>query len=769
MTAPYNRFRKKPPQPMGKLPEGPQTLRGSLHRFTYQNAETGFIIAKFQPEPPVNGLKEITVTGMMPGAQAGEALEIAGQWVNNANWGWQFAIESHKNIPPTSAAGIQSFLGSGLIEGIGPEMARRIVEAFGERTLEVLDQTPGRLADVEGIGPKRMETIQAGWKEHQTVAEILSFLHSYDISSIWALKIYKFYGHNAVRLLRENPYRLAVDIRGIGFDRADKIARSAGIAPDSPARMQAGVLHLLREAAGDGHTFYPFDKLTEKALEMLHVQDPAIIRQATVALSKDTAGPNGALVVAEKLPEGDKAVYLRGLHHAEISVTEHLTALRDTGKMLPSMDGEAEAARYEHDTRFELAPRQRDAVSMALRGGVMVLTGGPGTGKTTTVRAIIHALRRHRVPLQLAAPTGRAAKRLSETTGIDAATIHRLLKWDPKKNTFTYNQFCPLPVDYLIIDEASMLDISLMHKLLQALAPSASLLLVGDVDQLPSVGAGNVLRDLIDCGRLPVVRLETIFRQARQSLIVMNAHRINEGEFPMLIPPEETRKGRRPDFLYVDAEEPEEAVRQIERLTADIIPKAYGLDPVQDIQIITPMHRGALGAANLNGRLQELLNKDTRALARAGWQLRVGDKVMQTENDYDKDVFNGDIGVVQAIEQTEHIVRVRFDKRIVAYPFNDLDALTLSYAITVHKSQGSEYPAVILPVHTQHFVMLQRNLIYTAVTRGRKLVVMVGTKKAIILAIKNAKLSERHSGLRQRLMAPDNFLSAALPAGNGAA
>jgi exodeoxyribonuclease V alpha subunit len=756
MSAPPYKHRPKPVQLLKPPPTGVQTLRGSLIRFTFQNAETGFAVAKFErdlsTEKQDSGLPtEINVTGLLPGVQPGEALELHGQWINSPQWGWQFAIESHAAVLPVSLEGIRSFLGSGLIAGIGRQCARRIVEVFGERTLEILAHEPERLAEVSIIGPKRVENIIRGWVEHKAVAEILSFLHSYGISSTWVMRIYKIYGNDAVRKLRDNPYRLAIDIRGMGFKSADKIAKTAGIAHDAPERIQAGVVHLLEEAAGKGHSFYPFDTLSEEALELLGIDDAAMVRQAVVALCKQNAGPYGPHVVAEKLPEGDKAVYLKRLHKAETSTAEHLLGLLSTGKSLRKMDPAEEARQYELDTKFELAPKQREAVEMALRGGVTILTGGPGTGKTTTVRAIIHALRKHEVPLMLAAPTGRAAKRLSETTRLDATTIHRLLKYDPKKNTFTYNELCPLPIDYLIVDEASMLDISLMQKLLQALPSAASLLLVGDVDQLPSVGAGNVLRDLIDSGRLPVVRLDTIFRQARQSLIVMNAHRINQGEFPMLIPAEETDKGRKPDFVFVEREDPEAAVEAIEKMVSERIPKAYHLDPIQDVQIITPMHRGALGAANLNQRMQAILNKDPRTLTRNGWELRVGDKVMQTENDYDKDVFNGDIGVVHAIDPSDHIVRVRFDRRIVEYPYADLDSLTLSYAITVHKSQGSEYPAVVIPVHTQHFVMLQRNLIYTAITRGKKLVVLVGTKKAIFLALKNAKITERYSGLKQRL------------------
>ena len=750
----YFKRRQPPPQPAGPPPPGQQTLRGAVTRFTFQNAENGYSIARFVPEVAGGGVRkaeEVVVTGTLMGVEPGETLEISGQWTTNPKYGTQFAIESYKQVPPATLQGVRAFLGSGMIAGIGEVYAKKIVDAFGEETLEIIDKDPKRLFEVPGIGPKRFETIRKGWEEHHEIANIMSFLQSYAISATWAYKIYRFYGNDAIRLMRENPYRLPIDLRGMGFKSADKIARSAGIPHDSPERIQAGILHLLREAAGKGHTFYPFDELSSEALEMLGIEDPQRIRQAASTLCKDNAGPHGALAVAEKLPEGDKAVYLKGLHHAETNVAAYIASLLTTGKTLPKMDGASEAARYESDTKFELAGNQRHAVELALKGGVAVLTGGPGTGKTTTVRAIIHALRRHRVALVLAAPTGRAAKRLSESCHTDASTVHRLLKWDPQKNSFAYNESNPLPVDYVIVDEASMLDISLTHQLLKAVPPTASLLLVGDVDQLPSVGPGNVLRDLIDSGVVPVVRLDTIFRQARRSLIVLNAHRINSGEFPLLKVPEEDDSRHKPDFLFIEREEPEAALEAIEETVSERLPRIYGFKPIEDIQVITPMHRGILGAANLNQRLQALLNKDPCTLMRGEMALKVGDKVMQCENDYDKDVYNGDIGIVNAIDRIEHFVRVRYDRRIVEYPYTDLDELALSYAITVHKSQGSEYPAVVVPVHTQHFIMLQRNLLYTAITRGKKLVVCIGTKKAIGMAVGNAKLADRHSGLRQRL------------------
>ena len=749
------RHKAKPPQPSVVPPEGRQTLRGAVTRITFRNDENGYTVARLKADEERGGAKageEIVVTGPLPGITDGETLEVTGQWSHNDKFGYQFAVESYKQVPPASKEGIAAFLSSGMIPGIGKEYASRIVKAFGDATLEVIDTEPDRLHEVEGIGPKRFATITEGWKEHREIANIMAFLQSYGISSNWATRIYRFYGEDAVGLMKRNPYRLAIDLRGMGFKSADKIAREAGIPHDSPERAQAGVLHLLREGAGKGHTFLSFDELTTEALELLGLEDPLRIRAAVATLCKRDAISGDSHAVAEVLPEGDKAVYLKGLHHAETNVAAYVEAMLATGKTLPRLDATAEIAQFESDTKFELADRQRELVKLALGGGLTIMTGGPGTGKTTTLRAVIHALKRHQVPIALAAPTGRAAKRLSETTRTDAATIHRLLKFDPKKGGFAYNEHEPLPADYVIVDEASMLDIALAHQLLKAIPPTSSLLLVGDVDQLPSVGPGNVLRDLIDSGVVPVVRLDTIFRQAQRSLIVRNAHKINAGEFPILPRGDGADEGgRKPDFFFVGRDEPEEALETIVDLVAERIPSAWQFDPVGDVQVITPMHRGALGAGSLNERLQARLNQDPRTLVRGSLSIKVGDKVMQTENDYDKDVYNGDIGIVHSIDRVDHVVGVRFYKRVVAYKYTELDQLTLSYAITVHKSQGSEYSVVVMPVHTQHFIMLQRNLLYTGITRGKKLVVLVGTTKALSMAIKNAKLSERHSGLRQRL------------------
>lgn len=749
MSRPPWMKKPKPPQPR-KIPppQGQQTLSGILKRFSYSSPETGYRVARLTAQKDGGGIRtgeEIVAVGHLPGIEAGASVELTGQWSQHPQFGWQFALEGCRVLPPSSKAGIEAFLGSGLIAGIGEEYARRIVQQFGEETLEVLREEPKRLFEVEGIGPKRFERIQEGWKTHESLADIMSFLQSFGISTNWALKIYRQYGNQAVPILQQNPYRLAIDMRGIGFHSADRIAQEAGIAPDSDARVEAAVLHVLREAAGKGHVFYPFDTLSEEALELLKQDDPQRIRTAVATLCKDDL--DNPPLVAEKLPEGDKAVYLRGLHFAETNVAAYLKSLAQTGKNLPRFNTNAVLEAFAQKGGPPLADRQKEAVASALKGGVSILTGGPGTGKTTTLRVIMEALKEKKVPFALAAPTGRAAKRMSESCRHDASTIHRLLQYDPQKGGFRYNESLPLPVDYVVVDEASMLDTALFHQLLKALSPTASLLLVGDVDQLPSVGAGNVLRDLIDSAILPVVRLDTIFRQARRSLIVVNAHRINHGEFPCLKPPD----GGKGDFYFVEREDPEEALEAIISLVTERIPKKYPFNPLEDIQVITPMHRGVLGAQKINTLLQERLNTHPKRIERGGGCFKVNDKVMQMENNYDKDVFNGDVGIITALEPVDHIARVRYGRRIVEYKYTELDQLRLSYATTVHKSQGSEYPVVVLPVHTQHYIMLQRNLLYTAITRGRKLVVVVGTKKAIHLAIANDRQEVRNTGLRQRL------------------
>jgi exodeoxyribonuclease V alpha subunit len=756
MSAFYPKDRRpKPPQPASPPPPGPQTIKGALKRITFSNAENGYTIARFVAEETAGGIhknEEIVITGNLEGIQPGESLEATGVWTQNPRFGTQFAIEQYKPIPPTSIPGIQAFLASGLITGIGEEYAQRIVKEFGEQTLDIIDTRPERLREVEGIGPKRYDKITSGWAEHREIAAIMAFLQSYGISSTWASRIYRHYDDQAVNIMRHEPYRLALDIRGMGFKGADRIAQAAGVAPDSIERVMAASIHQLKEGSGKGHTFLPFDDLTAQVVEMIALDDPLRVREAVSRLTKMDASSRGPLAVAEKLPEGDKAVYLKELHKAETAVAETVDTLMNTGKALPPLDISAELQHMQKNDGLQLADQQRQAVQQALTGRGLILTGGPGTGKTTTVRTILELLEAQGVRVALAAPTGRAAKRLSETTRRDAFTIHRLLKFDPQKGGFAHNQTNPLPYDYLIVDEASMLDIKLAHQLLRALAPTASFLLVGDIDQLPSVGPGNVLRDLIDSERVPVVRLTEIFRQARQSLIVLNAHRINQGEFPVFAAPaEDGEKKRPPDFFFIEKEDPEDAVEAIIDIVGDRIPQRYKVDPIADIQVITPMHRSVLGAANLNSRLQQALNKDPRTLTRGNLSLRVGDKVMQTENNYDKDIYNGDIGIVHSIDRADHTVRVKFDRRVIPYESAELDALTLAYAVTVHKSQGSEYPVVVLPVHTQHFIMLQRNLLYTAVTRGKRLVVCVGTKKATALAVKRADIAERHSGLRQRL------------------
>ncbi|OPZ20788.1 MAG: ATP-dependent RecD-like DNA helicase [candidate division BRC1 bacterium ADurb.BinA364] len=575
------------------------------------------------------------------------------------------------------------------------------------------------------------------------------FLQRYGISPAWAIRLYKIYGESAPAVLRADPYRLAHEVHGIGFLSADKIAQASGIAPDDPKRIQAAVRHRLGEYAADGHVFAPYDLLEAEVAQMIGVA-PEAARAAVAALYKDES------IVCEKLPEGDKAVYEKALYHAEIRVAEALARLGRAGappgarsrSAWPQMDIEAKIAEFEQRFKFEFADRQRDALRLALRGGPLILTGGPGTGKTTTLRGIIQILTAQGLAIALAAPTGRAAKRLAETVEMPASTIHRLLKWNPQKGVFTFNESNPLQADLIVVDETSMVDIVLAHQLLKAVPPSASMLFVGDSDQLPSVGPGNFLADMIASGALPVVRLDQVFRQASRSLIVVNAHRINRGEFPIVKPSDEFKN---PDFFFIKKDEPLEALETVKSLVQERIPKRFGLHPLDDIQVISPMRRGDLGVSNLNEQLQALLNPQKRVLMRGRSAFRIGDKVMQIRNNYDFDIFNGDIGRIVEIDEDKSEAIVSFDGRNVAYPFDSLDDLTLAYAITAHKSQGSEYPAVVLPIHTQHYILLQRNLFYTALTRGKRLVVVVGSLRALGIAVKNDKIASRFSGLRQRL------------------
>ena len=643
-----------------------------------------------------------------------------------------------KATAPTTIEGIEKYLGSGMTRGIGPIYARKLVRAFGETVFEIIEQEPGRLREVTGIGPKRAERIIGGWAEQKVIREIMLFLHSNGVGTSRAVRIYKAYGADAVQLISENPYRLARDIRGIGFRTADQIAAKLGIEKTALIRVRAEISYALAEAMDEGHCGLPVDELvplTEKLLEV-----PAELVETALRLER----ADGA-VIADDL-EDRRCVFLAGLYRAEREIAEKLKALAVGKPPWPSIAVDKAIPWVEQRTKLALADSQKAALRVALVSKVMVITGGPGVGKTTLVNSLLKILIAKAVMIALCAPTGRAAKRLTESTGFEAKTIHRLLETDPRTGGFRRNEDAPLDCDMLVIDETSMVDVPLMRAVLRALPEGAALLLVGDVDQLPSVGPGQVLADTIASGTVPVVCLTEVFRQAAESRIITSAHRINQGQMPDLAPAEAA------DFHFVDAAEPEDGVRKLLSIVQDRIPKRFGLDPVRDIQVLCPMNRGGLGARSLNIELQKALNPpgDIR-IERFGWTFCPGDKVMQIENDYDKDVYNGDLGIVSRIDTEEGELAVDYDGRKVTYAFGELDELVLAYATTIHKSQGSEYPAVVIPLTTQHYPMLQRNLLYTGVTRGKRLVVLVGQRKALAIAVKGARARRRWSKLREWL------------------
>ncbi len=727
-------------------------LQGIVERVTYYNEETGYSVLRLsvtgQP-----GL--VTVVGNLPEVQPGESLRLEGSWTVHPQYGRQFKAERCEQVLPATVEGIKKYLGSGLVKGVGPVIAARIVQQFGADTLRILDEEPHRLREALGVGPKRAAAVAQAWEEQKHIRAVMMFLQSHGVTTGLAVKIYKTYGDDALRVVQEDPYRLARDIWGVGFKTADKIARHLGLPTDSPARVQAGVAYVLSQKADEGHVYTPEEELVAEAARLLDVP-PALVRDALAALDADETVRRETFTYPPPSPDGaplreERAVYLAPFYYGEIGVTKRVAELvsHRASRLggLRAADVSRLLARLSQETAIELSPEQRGAVQTALTHKVTVLTGGPGTGKTVTTRTIIGALELLDCRYALCAPTGRAAKRLSEATGREAKTVHRLLEYSPQDG-FRRNAAHPLEVDFLIVDEASMLDLLLTNHLLKAVKPEAHVLFVGDVDQLPSVGAGDVLRDLIASGRAAVVRLTTIFRQAQNSGIVVNAHRVNRGQMPIL--------NRFDDFYFFSQEDPRQAADLLVDIVKRRIPRKFGLDAVDEVQVLAPMYRGACGVANLNQLLQEALNppsprKPERRLG--GRIFRVGDKVMQTRNDYVREVYNGDIGRVVALDGVEQTLTVRIDGRPVVYDWAESDELAHAFAISVHKSQGSEYPAVVMPLLTQHYLMLQRNLFYTAITRAQRLVVLVGTRRAIGIAVHNAKVRERHSGLGLRLRA----------------
>lgn len=722
----------------------PVELQGQIERITYQNETDGFTVAqlkvKGRPQP-------VTIVGHLVQPKPGEQVRLVGEWQQHPKYGEQFRFSSCQTLVPATAAGMEKYLASGFIKGIGPVMARRIVSRFGDETFEIIERAPERLAEVAGIGPKRLEVICQAWQEQKQIRELMLFLQNHEISTTYAPRIFKHYGSRAIEVIKNNPYQLASDIYGIGFLTADRMAARLGIAPEAPERLEAGIIYTLQQLSNDGHVCYPREELLTRAQELLEVP-VALLEAALQRLAwrqELLLTPN--LDPAATSGSEPEMVYLAGFYLAESRAAERLRSLLAGQRRLPLVDPDRALAWVQEVLQLQLAAQQAQAIRLSLQHPVLLITGGPGTGKTTIVKAILRIWSKLGLGVLLAAPTGRAAKRLAEVTGHEAKTIHRLLGYSPQKGGFQVNERRALDCDLLIVDEASMIDILLFYHLLKGVSPGTALILVGDAHQLPSVGPGQVFHDLIASGVVPVVELTEIFRQARESLIIVNAHRINQG----LLPRWQAEPGHLADFYFLEEDDPEEVQRLILELVTVRIPRRFGFDPLEDIQVLTPMHRGPVGVVQLNQHLQQVLNPGQPGVERHGQRFQVGDKVMQLRNNYDKEVFNGDIGRITRIDPEMQELEVNFDGRLVLYDFSDLDELTLAYAISVHKSQGSEYPAVVLPLVTQHFLLLQRNLIYTAVTRGKKLVVLVGSKKALAIGVKNDKPRHRHTQLRYLL------------------
>lgn len=719
------------------------SLRGLVERVTYHNPENGYTVAKLA----VAGQPElVTVIGHFGSLSAGEAVRVAGSWGTHPQHGAQFKAASYEVEKPATLVGIEKYLGSGLIKGVGPKTAKRLVKHFGMEILEIIEHNPERLNEVRGVGPHRVALIGRAWQDQKRIKEVMVFLQTHGVATTYAVKIYKTYGDAAIDVVTKDPYRLAIDVWGIGFKTADQIARNMGVAIDAPMRLRAGILHVLGEASDQGHMTLPRGALLAQGGEILGVEPPQLEGPLLEAALAEQ-------VVVEPQPEGEPLIWLPALWYAETNLARRLLKLLARPSEVPD-DLPARLAELEAAGDLQLSDEQRAAVLVAVRSRVFVLTGGPGTGKTTTVKTIVRLLSAFDQIVLLGSPTGRAAKRLTEVTGHEAKTLHRMLEFAPDRMGFTRDADRPLEADVILVDEASMLDALLANSLLKAVPPLGSLILVGDTDQLPSVGPGNVLRDILASGRVPAVELTKVFRQAESSDIVANAHKIRRGEMPNLIIP----TGQvRADCYFLEAETPEDAARLIANAVGRSLPKRFGLDPVADIQVLCPMNRGAIGATALNLLLQDTLNPSRPGVA--GVQVgartfRVGDKAIQLRNNYDKQVFNGDMGVVEAIDPEDQELTLRTTDGPIAYDFSDLNELALAFAITVHKSQGSEFPAVVVPIMTTHYPMLQRNLIYTALTRAKRVAVLVGQRKAIAMAVRNADVNKRFTRLRERLESP---------------
>jgi exodeoxyribonuclease V alpha subunit len=706
-----------------------ETLEGVLDRLVYCAEATDFMVARLI----VRGRREpVTIVGILPQPHPGETLVLQGRWQVDKKFGEQFRFETAQSRVPSSIQGIEKYLASNLIKGIGPEMARRITAKFGEQTLDIIETSPEKLRTVSGIGQVRAEKISEAFRQQKSIREVMLFLQTHGVTPTYAFKIYKRYGRQAIEIVARNPYCLATDIRGIGFRSADKIAGSLGVDMRSPLRAQAGILHILDEMQSEGHVYYPRDILLEKARGLLGIDRETLL------------GALQELARTRHVEIEDERVYPANMAAMENSVATRLRDLLSSPRFLPPIKIDAAIEWIQKRNTMQLSSAQKQAVAAAVDHKVLIITGGPGTGKTTLLRCLIDILEAKKLRVFLAAPTGRAAKRLSEATGREAKTLHRLLEYSPSERGFQRGPGKPLEAEFVVVDEVSMVDISLMHYLLGAMHPQSTLVLVGDADQLPSVGPGNVLGDMIASHKVPCVRLETVFRQASESLIVQNAHLVNQGLMPVKEP-----EGTLSDFYLIEKDDPEDALRLMKEMISKRIPERFRFDPIEDIQVLSPMHKGTIGTHNLNRELQELLNPHGEQIK--GDRFRVGDRVMQTRNNYDKEVFNGDVGKIAAYDSEWNECQVRFEGRDVSYHYSELDEMILAYAVSVHKSQGSEYPAVIIPLSTQHYVMLRRNLLYTAMTRGKQLVIVVGSPKALQMAVENQIVEPRYTALAGKI------------------